>query len=174
MQTGFCCCDTTFFSSLFCEVGKLRERVGALRHCVLWHNITAVPHQHRRSARVCTGVSLGEWSAPSLHSPHPLPPLALSARGHLHACAKLSQPLLHLSLSSHIHYRAGLIAFACRPKEGQKEREGERERCRRVKQGEAEGAYDTKEREREREIGALEIGKGRGRLQISMVLTMER
>lgn len=43
-----------------------------------------------------------------------------------------------------------------------------------MKQGEAEGAYDTKEREGEREIGALEIGKGRGRLQISMVLTMER
>lgn len=41
-----------------------------------------------------------------------------------------------------------------------------------MKQGEAEGAYDTKERERE--IGALEIGRGRGRLQISMVLTMER
>lgn len=41
-----------------------------------------------------------------------------------------------------------------------------------MKQGEAEGAYDTKEREREREIRALEIG--RGRLQISMVLTMER
>lgn len=109
---------------------------------------------------------------PSTHPTPSLPPLALAARGHLHACAKLSQPLHHLSLSSHIHYRAGLIAFACRPKEGQKEREGERERCRRVKQGEAEGAYDTKEREREREIRALEIG--RGRLQISMVLTMER
>uniref|UniRef100_A0A3Q4GHB3 Transmembrane and coiled-coil domain family 2 n=1 Tax=Neolamprologus brichardi TaxID=32507 RepID=A0A3Q4GHB3_NEOBR len=68
-----------FFPALFCEVGKLRERVGALRRCVLWHNITAVPHQHRRSARVCTGVSLGERSAPSLHSPHPLPPSSVTA-----------------------------------------------------------------------------------------------
>lgn len=131
---------------------------------VLWHRITAAPHQ--RTLAVLLWLVLGDERpearprcVPSSPLPSPALPLPCLSSG-LSSTEGTCTPapnspipppsLHHLSPSSHIHYRAGQHFHL------DWKREGERKRGRRVKQREAEGAYDTKKREREREIRALE------------------
>lgn len=77
--------------------------VSHCRHCVLWHHITAAPHQRTLGVCVWTGRFRG-WKAWSRALLCPLPlcasPLASAAQKHLHACAKLSHPPAHFPPSS--------------------------------------------------------------------------
>lgn len=103
----------------FCEEGKIQRVSHCLRqtHCVLWHHITAAPHQQHTGC-MCLywgwggfgeGGGWKAWSKalPHTHRPCCVPslppwasPLASAAQRHLHACAKLSHPPAHLPPSS--------------------------------------------------------------------------
>ena len=149
----------------FCEEDKFREWVTASDGHTVYFGTTSLQPRISSTLGVCVCIEDwgGGWKAWSKALPHThrpccvpsLPEPLLWPQQHRGTCTPaLSSPipppisLHHLSLSSHIHYRAGQLAFAFGLK-----REGEREREKEVvKQREAEGAYDTKgERERERE-----------------------